>query len=93
VYGGARRVVKKCVGGVAGNLREEARRTGIGIRIWNQLFDSPRAVHDALKIERNDQAQAGKGFAVVANEVKEQAKETAKATEDICHQWNHQPER
>jgi methyl-accepting chemotaxis protein len=35
------------VGGVAGHLREEARRTGIGIRIWNQLFDSTRAVHEA----------------------------------------------
>jgi len=33
---------------MAGNLREEACRTGIGIRIWNQPFDSTRAVHDAF---------------------------------------------
>jgi methyl-accepting chemotaxis protein len=64
-------------------LGESSREIGKVIKVITSIAEQTNLLALNATIEAARAGEAGKGFAVVANEVKELAKETAKATEDI----------
>jgi len=68
------------------NLSGSAATVGKVVEVINDIADRTNLLALNATIEAASAGEAGKGFAVVANEVKELAKQTAEATDEVVKQ-------
>ncbi len=71
---------------IMAKLGESAREIGKVVEVISGIADQTNLLALNATIEAASAGEAGKGFAVVANEVKELARQSAKATEQIAGQ-------
>jgi methyl-accepting chemotaxis protein len=71
---------------IIGKLNDSSRQIGKIINVINDIAEQTKMLALNAAIEAAGAGEAGKGFAVVANEVKELAKQTAEATDEISQQ-------
>lgn len=77
--------VANSTNGMIAKLGDSSLEIGKVVKVITSIAEQTNLLALNATIEAARAGDAGKGFAVVANEVKELAKETAKATEDISH--------